>query len=162
MIIVLILLGRFLEAGAKGRTSAAIKKLIGLKPKTASVIRDGQEQQIPVDEVIAGDIIVVRPGESIPVDGIIREGFSTIDESIITGESIPVDKKTGDEVIGASINRSGSFRFEATRVGANTTLSRIVRLVEQAQGSKAPIQRLADVIAGYFVPIVISIAIITF
>ncbi len=162
MIILLILLGRYLEAGAKGRTSAAIKKLIGLKPKVASVIRDEQEQQIPVDDVIVGDIIVVRPGESIPVDGIIREGFSTIDESIITGESIPVDKKAGDEVIGASINRTGSFRFEATRVGANTTLSRIVRLVEQAQGSKAPIQRLADIIAGYFVPIVISIAVITF
>jgi Cu+-exporting ATPase len=162
MIIVLILLGRFLEARAKGRTSAAIKKLIGLKPKIASVIRDGQEQQVQVDDVIVGDIIIVRPGESVPVDGIIREGFTTIDESIITGESIPVDKKSGDEVIGASINRTGSFRFEATRVGANTTLSRIVRLVEQAQGSKAPIQRLADVIASYFVPTVISIALVTF
>ncbi|MDD4923387.1 MAG: heavy metal translocating P-type ATPase [Dehalococcoidales bacterium] len=162
IIIVLILLGRFLEASAKGQTSAAIKKLIGLKPKIASVIRDGQEQHIPVDDVTIGDIIVVRPGESIPVDGIIRDGYSTIDESIITGESIPVDKKTGDEVIGASINRTGSFRFEATRVGDNTTLSRIVKLVEQAQGSKAPIQRLADIIAAYFVPIVISIAIITF
>ena len=162
MIIVLILLGRFLEARAKGRTSAAIKKLIGLKPKIASVIRDGQEQQVQVDDVVVGDIIVVRPGESVPVDGIIREGFTTIDESIITGESIPVDKKVADEVIGASINRTGSFRFEATRVGANTTLSRIVRLVEQAQGSKAPIQRLADVIASYFVPTVISIAVITF
>lgn len=162
MIIVLILLGRFLEAGAKGRTSAAIKKLIGLKPKTASVIRNGQEEQIAVDDVVIGDIIVVRPGESIPVDGIISEGYSTIDESIITGESIPVDKKAGDEVTGASINRTGSFQFEATRVGANTTLSRIVKLVEQAQGSKAPIQRLADIIAAYFVPTVISIAIITF
>jgi Cu+-exporting ATPase len=162
MIIVLILLGRFLEAGAKGRTSAAIKKLIGLKPKTASVIRNGQEEQIAVDDVVIGDIIVVRPGESIPVDGIISEGYSTIDESIITGESIPVDKKAGDEVTGASINRTGSFQFEATSVGANTTLSRIVKLVEQAQGSKAPIQRLADIIAAYFVPTVISIAIITF
>ena len=162
MIIVLILLGRFLEAGAKGRTSEAIKKLINLKPKVAHVIRGEQEHQIPVDDVAAGDMIIVRPGESIPVDGIIREGYSTIDESIVTGESIPVDKKAGDEVIGASINRTGSFRFEATRVGVDTTLSRIVRLVEQAQGSKAPIQRLADIIAGYFVPIVISIAIITF
>jgi Cu+-exporting ATPase len=162
MIIVLILLGRFLEARAKGQTSEAIKKLIGLKPKVASVVRDGQEQQIPVDDVAVGDIVVVRPGESIPVDGIIREGYSAVDESIITGESIPVDKKEGDEVIGASINRTGSFRFEATRVGANTTLSRIVRLVEEAQGSKAPIQRLADVIASYFVPAVISIAVITF
>jgi Cu+-exporting ATPase len=162
MIIVLILLGRFLEARAKGRTSEAIKKLIGLKPKAASVMRDGQEQQIAVDDVIIGDIIIVRPGESIPADGVISEGFSTIDESIITGESIPVDKKAGDEVIGASINRTGSFRFEATRVGANTTLSRIVRLVEQAQGSKAPIQRLADIIASYFVPVVIFIAVITF
>jgi Cu+-exporting ATPase len=162
MIIVLILLGRFLEARAKGQTSEAIKKLIGLKPKVASVVRDGQEQQIQVDDVAVGDIVVVRPGESIPVDGIIREGYSAVDESIITGESIPVDKKEGDEVIGASINRTGSFRFEATRVGANTTLSRIVRLVEEAQGSKAPIQRLADVIASYFVPAVISIAVITF
>jgi Cu+-exporting ATPase len=162
MIIVLILLGRFLEARAKGRTSAAIKKLIGLKPKMASVIRGGEEQQIAVDDVVIGDTIIVRPGESIPVDGVIREGFSTIDESIITGESIPVDKKAGDEVIGASINRTGSFRFEAMRVGANTTLARIIKLVEEAQGSKAPIQRLADVIAGYFVPIVISIAVVTF
>ncbi len=162
MIIVLILLGRFLETGAKGRTSEAIKKLINLKPKIAHVVRDEKEHQIPVDDVVVGDIIVVRPGESIPVDGVVREGYSTIDESIVTGESIPVDKKAGDEVIGASINRTGSFRFEATRVGADTTLSRIVRLVEQAQGSKAPIQRLADIIAGYFVPIVISIAIITF
>ncbi len=162
MIIVLILLGRYLEAKAKGQTSAAIKKLIGLKPKTASVIRGGAEEQIPVDDVRVGDLIIVRPGESIPVDGVIREGYSAIDESIITGESIPQDKKEGDEVIGASINRTGSFRFEATRVGANTALSRIVRLVEEAQGSKAPIQRLADIIAGYFVPAVISIALITF
>ncbi|MFA5629054.1 MAG: heavy metal translocating P-type ATPase [Dehalococcoidales bacterium] len=162
MIIVLILLGRFLEARAKGRTSEAIKKLINLKPKTAGVIRNGQELQIPVDEVLVGDIIIVRPGENIPVDGIITEGFSTIDESIITGESIPVDKKVGDEVVGASVNQTGSFRFQATRVGADTTLSQIVRLVEQAQGSKAPIQRLADVIAMYFVPAVILIATVTF
>jgi Cu+-exporting ATPase len=162
MIIVLVLLGRFLEARAKGQTSEAIKKLIGLKPKVATVIRNGQEQQIPVDYVMAGDIIIVHPGESIPVDGIIREGYSVVDESIITGESIPVDKKVGDEVIGASVNRTGSFRFEATRVGSNTTLSRIVKLVEDAQGSKAPIQRLADVIAGYFVPAVIAVAVFTF
>jgi Cu+-exporting ATPase len=162
MIIVLVLLGRFLEARAKGQTSEAIKKLVVLKPKIASVIRNGQEQQIPVDDVMVGDIIVVHPGESIPVDGIICEGYSVVDESIITGESIPVDKKVGDEVIGASVNRTGSFRFEATRVGSNTTLSRIVKLVEEAQGSKAPIQRLADVIAGYFVPAVIIVAVITF
>ncbi|MDD4873574.1 MAG: heavy metal translocating P-type ATPase, partial [Dehalococcoidales bacterium] len=162
VIIVLVLLGRFLEALAKGQTSAAIKKLIGLKPKMAVIIRDGQEHQIPVDDVTVGDIILVRPGGSVPVDGIIRQGYSTIDESIITGESIPVEKKAGDEVIGASINRTGSFRFEVTRVGANTILSRIVKMVEEAQGSKAPIQRLVDIIASYFVSVVIIIALITF
>jgi len=125
-------------------------------------VRDGEEQEIPVDEVLVGDLIIVRPGERVPVDGIIREGHSSIDESMITGESIPVEKNVGDEVIGASINKTGSFRFEATRVGKDTTLARIVRMVEEAQGSKAPIQRLADIIASYFVPIVISISIITF
>jgi len=162
MIIALILLGRFLEARARGRTSDAIKKLIGLRPKTALVIRDGKESEILVEEVLVGDVVVVRPGERIPVDGVIREGYSSVDESMITGESIPVEKQEGDDVIGATINRTGSFRFEATRIGKDTTLARIVRLVEEAQGSKAPVQRLADVIANYFVPVVISIAIITF
>ena len=162
MIITLILLGRFLEARARGQTSEAIKKLIGLQPKTAQVIREGKEVAIPVEDVQVGDLILVRPGERVPVDGFIREGYSSIDESMITGESIPVDKKADDEVIGASINKTGSFKFEATKVGRDTTLAQIIRLVEEAQGSKAPIQRLADVIASYFVPVVIGIAIITF
>jgi len=162
MIITLILLGRFLEARARGQTSEAIKKLIGLQPKTAQVIREGKEVAIPVEDVQVGDLILVRPGERVPVDGFIREGYSSIDESMITGESIPVDKKADDEVIGASINKTGSFKFEATKVGKDTTLAQIIRLVEEAQGSKAPIQRLADVIASYFVPVVIGIAIITF
>jgi len=162
MIITLILLGRFLEARARGQTSAAIKKLIGLQPKTALIIRDGQEVEIPIEDVQIGDIIMVRPGERVPADGIIREGYSSVDQSMITGESLPVEKTVGDEVIGATINKTGSFRFEATKVGKDTALARIIRLVEEAQGSKAPIQRLADVIASYFVPIVIGIAIITF
>jgi len=162
MIIALILLGRFLEARARGQTSEAIKKLIGLQPKTALVIRDGKEIEIPVDDVQAGDLVLVRPGERVPVDGVVRQGYSSIDESMITGESIPVEKKIGDEVIGASINKTGSFQFEATKVGKDTTLAQIIRMVEEAQGSKAPIQRLADVIASYFVPIVIGIAIATF
>jgi Cu+-exporting ATPase len=162
IIIALILLGRFLEARARGQTSEAIKKLVGLKPKTATVIRDGKETEISVDDVQVGDLILVRPGERIPVDGVVRQGYSSIDESMITGESIPVDKKIGDTVIGGTVNRMGSFQFEATRVGKDTTLARIIRLVEEAQGSKAPIQRLADVIASYFVPAVIGIAILTF
>jgi len=162
VIIALILLGRFLEARARGQTSEAIKKLIGLKPKTATVIRDGKELQVSVDDVQVGDLILVRPGERIPVDGVVRQGYSSIDESMITGESIPVDKNIGDTVIGGTINKMGSFRFEATRVGKDTTLARIIRLVEEAQGSKAPIQRLADVISSYFVPTVIGIAVVTF
>jgi Cu+-exporting ATPase len=162
MIIALILLGRFLEARAKGQTSSAIKKLIGLQPKLALVIRDGQETEIPVEDVQVGDLILVRPGERVPVDGVVRQGHPGLDESMVTGESLPVEKKEGDEVIGATINKTGSFQFEATRVGKDTTLARIVRLVEEAQGSKAPIQRLADIIASYFVPTVIGIAIITF
>ncbi len=162
MIIALILLGRFLEARAKGQTSQAIKKLIGLKPKTALVVRNGREEEIAVDDVQVGDIILVRAGERIPVDGIIRQGYSTVDESMITGESIPVEKNVGDEVIGASINKTGSFQFEATKVGENTTLAHIIRLVEEAQGSKAPIQRLADIVVSYFVPVVIAIALVTF
>lgn len=162
IIITLILLGRYLEAVARGRTSEAIKKLIGLQAKTARVIRDGQEVDIPVEEVRVGDLILVRPGEKIPVDGIIREGFSSIDESMITGESIPVDKKVGDEVIGATINKAGSFRFEATKVGKDTVLAQIIKLVEEAQGSKAPIQRLVDKVTSYFVPAVIATAVLTF
>ena len=162
MIVALILLGRFLEARAKGQTSEAIKKLIGMQPKTALVIRDGEEREVPIEDVQVGDLIMVRPGERVPVDGVIRQGYSSLDESMVTGESMPVDKKTGDTVIGATINKTGSFQFEATKVGKDTTLARIIRMVEEAQGSKAPIQRLADVIASYFVPIVIGIAIITF
>jgi len=162
MIITLILLGRFLETRARRQTSEAIKKLIGLNPKTALVVRDGEEREISIEDVQVGDLILVRPGEGVPVDGIIRQGYSSIDESMITGESIPVEKKAGDEVIGASINKTGSFKFEATRVGKDTTLAQIIRMVEEAQGSKAPIQRLADVIASYFVPIVIGITTITF
>jgi Cu+-exporting ATPase len=162
MIIALILLGRFLEARARGQTSEAIKKLVGMQPKMALVVRDDKEIEIPVEDVEVGDLILVRPGERVPVDGVIRQGYSAIDESMITGESIPVEKKVGDEVIGATINKTGSFKFQATKVGKDTTLARIIRLVEEAQGSKAPIQRLADVIASYFVPIVIGIAVITF
>ena len=162
VIITLILFGRMLEARAKGQTSEAIKKLIGLQPKTARVIREGREMDIPVKDVAVGDIVVVRPGEKIPVDGIVTKGKSAVDESMITGESMPVKKENGAEVIGATINKTGSFEFRATKVGKNTALAQIIRLVQEAQGSKAPIQRLADVIAGYFVPIVISIAILTF
>jgi len=161
IIIALILLGRFLEALAKGQTSEAIRKLMGLQAKTARVIRDGQEQDIPVEAVVVEDIVLVRPGEKVPVDGVIIEGHSTLDESMVTGESIPVDKKVGDEVIGATINRTGAFKFQATKVGKDTVLSQIVKLVEEAQGSKAPIQRLADKVTSVFVPIVIGIAVVT-
>jgi Cu+-exporting ATPase len=162
MIIVLILLGRLLEARAKGQTSEAIKKLIGLRAKTARVKRDGEEIDVPMEEVFVGDVVIVRPGEKIPVDGMITDGKSSVDESMITGESMPVTKEIGDEVIGATINKTGSFQFRATKVGKDTALAQIIKLVQDAQGSKAPIQRLADVISGYFVPIVISIAIATF
>jgi Cu+-exporting ATPase len=158
VIITLILLGKYLEAVAKGRTSEAIKKLLGLQAKTARVIRNGKEEDIPIEEVVAGDIIIVRPGEKIPVDGKITDGYSSVDESMLTGESIPVEKKVGDEVIGATINRTGTFKFEATKVGKDTVLSQIIKMVEEAQGSKAPIQELADKISGVFVPIVILIA----
>jgi Cu+-exporting ATPase len=161
-IIVLILLGRFLEARAKGRTSEAIKKLMGLQPKTARVIRNGHETDIALKEVVPGDIVIVRPGEKIPVDGLVKEGYSSVDESMVTGESLPVEKKAGDRVIGATINRSGSFQFEATRVGKDTVLAQIIRLVQEAQGSKPPIARMADVIASYFVPAVILVAVATF
>ena len=162
IIITLILLGRMLEARARGQTSEAIKRLVGLRPKTARVIRDGKEVDVAVEEVQVGDLIVVRPGESIPVDGKLMEGASSIDESMITGESMPVEKKPGDEIIGATINKLGSFRFEATRVGKDTALARIINLVQEAQGSKPPIARLADVISGYFVPGVFAVATLTF
>ena len=162
IIIALILLGRLLEARAKGQTSEAIRRLIGLKPKTARVVRDGIEKDIPVEEVVVDDTVIVRPGERIPVDGIVIEGQSSVDESMITGESIPVVKKIGDEVVGATINKTGSFRFKASRVGKDTVLAQIIRMVQEAQGSKAPIQRLADKVASIFVPIVIGIALITF
>jgi Cu+-exporting ATPase len=162
VIIALILLGRLLEARAKAGTTTAIKKLIGLRARTARVVRDGAEVEVPIEEVLPGDDVVVRPGEKVAVDGEIVEGQSTIDESMLTGESIPVDKEPGDEVIGATINRAGSFTFRATRVGRDTALAQIVRLVEEAQGSKAPIQRLADRVSAYFVPIVIGTALIAF
>jgi Cu+-exporting ATPase len=162
VIIALILLGRMLESRAKGRAGEAIRRLIGLQARTARVIRDGQERDIPVEEVVPEDVVVVRPGEKIPVDGVVLDGASAVDESMLTGESLPVDKKPGDEVFGATMNRTGSFRFRATRVGRDTALQQIVRLVENAQGSKAPIARLADVISGIFTPVVLCIAIATF
>ncbi|MFZ5651646.1 MAG: heavy metal translocating P-type ATPase [Bacillota bacterium] len=162
IIITLIILGRMLEAVAKGRTSEAIKKLMGLQAKTARVIRDGREMDIPVEDVLVGDLVLVRPGEKIPVDGAIREGQSTIDESMLTGESIPVDKRAGDEVIGGTINKHGTLKFEATKVGSDTALAQIIKIVEEAQGSKAPIQRLADVISAYFVPAVVGVSLATF
>jgi len=158
----LIMLGRFFEARAKGRTSEAIKKLLGLRAKTARVIRDGQETDIPVEEVQVGDVIIVRPGEKISVDGEVVEGSSAVDESMLTGESIPVEKLPGSAVYGATLNKTGSFRFKATKVGKDTALAQIIKLVEAAQGSKPPIQRTADKIAGIFVPIVISIAVLSF
>lgn len=162
IIIALILLGQLLEARAKGQTNEAIRKLMGLQAKTARVVRAGEEVDIPIEEVLVGDIVVVRPGEKVPVDGIVATGASSVDESMITGESIPVGKKRDDEVIGATINKTGSFRFRATKVGKDTALSQIIQLVQQAQGTKAPIQRLADVISGYFVPAVILVAIWSF
>lgn len=162
VIIALLLLGRLLENRAKGQTSEAIRKLMGLQAKTARVIREGRTADIPIAEVVLGDIILVRPGEKIPVDGEIVEGSSTIDEAMVTGESVAVKKHPGDEVIGATINKTGSFQFRATRVGKDTFLAQIVKLVQQAQGSKAPIQRLADRVTGWFVPAVIAIAILTF
>ncbi|MFW5952393.1 MAG: heavy metal translocating P-type ATPase, partial [Gemmatimonadota bacterium] len=160
MIIALILLGKMLEARAKGRTSEAIRKLAGLQPRTARVIRDGAAVDIEIEDVVVGDVVVVRPGEKIPVDGRVVEGRSAVDESLLTGEPLPVDKTEGDEVVGGTINGQGSFRFEATRVGRDTALAQIVKLVRDAQGSKAPIQRLADVIAGIFVPVVVGIAVV--
>jgi Cu+-exporting ATPase len=162
VVITLILLGKLFEHRAKGQTGEAIRKLIGLQARDARVIRNGIEIDVPIQEVELGDVILIRPGEKIPVDGEIIEGSSTIDEAMVTGESIPVKKQLGDEVIGATINKNGSFKFRATRVGKDTLLSQIVQLVRQAQGSKAPIQRLADQVTGWFVPVVITIAIFTF
>ncbi len=162
VIITLILLGRLFENRARGQTSDAIRKLIGLQARDARIVRAGQEMEVPIQDVQIGDVVVVRPGEKIPVDGEVVEGSSTIDESMVTGESVPTRKQAGDEVIGATINKTGSFKFRATRVGKDTVLAQIVRLVQEAQGSKAPIQRLADQVTGWFVPIVIAIAIATF
>ncbi|MGG3572391.1 heavy metal translocating P-type ATPase [Bacillus gobiensis] len=162
VLITLIILGKLFEAKAKGRSSEAIKKLMGLQAKTATVLRDGQELNVPIEEVIAGDIVYVKPGEKVPVDGVIFEGRSALDESMITGESIPVDKTVGDAVIGSTINKNGFLKVKATKVGKDTALAQIIKVVEEAQGSKAPIQRLADVISGIFVPIVVGIAIVTF
>ncbi|MCW5318335.1 heavy metal translocating P-type ATPase [Nostoc sp. KVJ3] len=162
VITTLILLGRLFENRAKGQTSEAIRKLIGLQPRDAKVIRDGKEVNVPIQEVQIGDVILVRPGEKIPVDGEVIEGASNVDEAMVTGESLPVKKQPGDEVIGATINKTGSFKFRATRVGKDTFLSQIVKMVQQAQGSKAPIQRLADQVTGWFVPVVMTIAIAAF
>ncbi|OQB25273.1 MAG: Copper-exporting P-type ATPase A [Firmicutes bacterium ADurb.Bin182] len=162
VIITLILLGKSLEAVSKSKTSDAIKKLMGLAPKTAIVIQDGKEIELPIDEVEIGDVIVVKPGEKIPVDGEVLEGNTSIDESMLTGESMPIDKKAGDKVYAASINKNGSIRFKATKVGGDTALAQIIKLVEDAQGSKAPIAQMADIVSGYFVPIVCAIAVIAF
>ena len=162
VIITLIVLGKLLEVRAKGQTSAAIKKLIGLQAKTARVIRNGEERDIPIAEVVKHDLVLVRPGEKIPVDGMVTDGHSAVDESMITGESLPVEKAVGDTVIGATINKQGLLKFKATKVGKETALAQIIRLVEQAQGSRAPIQRVVDQVAAYFVPAVIGLAVLTF
>ncbi|HLE15226.1 MAG TPA: heavy metal translocating P-type ATPase [Anaerolineales bacterium] len=162
VIITLIRLGKYLEARARGQTSEAIKKLMGLRAKTARVVRAGEEMDVPAEEVIVGDLVIVRPGEKIPVDGVVVEGRSAVDESMLTGESLPVEKGPGDPVIGATLNKLGMLRFEATKVGKETTLAQIIRLVEQAQGSRAPIQKLADQVSAVFVPAVIAIAALTF
>jgi Cu+-exporting ATPase len=162
IVIALILLGQLFEKQARSRTSDAIKKLIGLQAKTARVVRDGKEVDLPIEQVVIGDIIIVRPGEKIPVDGVVTEGNSSVDESMLTGESLPVDKKVGDEVVGATLNKTGSFQMRAERIGSDTMLSQIITLVQEAQGSKAPIQRLADSISSYFVPVVIMISLATF
>ena len=162
LLLTFVILGKLLEARAKGKTSDAIKKLMGLAAKTARVVRDGSEIDIPVEDVLVGDIVVVRPGEKVPVDGVLTDGTSAVDESMLTGESIPVEKREGDTVIGATLNRLGTFRFRATKVGADTALAQIVKLVEEAQGSKAPVQRFADRISAVFVPVVVALAVLTF
>jgi len=161
VILTLITLGKYLESVTKGKTSEAIKKLMGLAPKTAIIIRDGKEVEISIDEVEVGDIIVVKPGEKMPVDGVVTEGITSVDESMLTGESIPVEKNIGDNIIGASINKNGSIKYKATKVGKDTALAQIIKLVEDAQGSKAPIAKLADIISGYFVPVVIVLSIVS-
>lgn len=162
VLITLVITGKLFESLAKGRTSEAIKSLMGLQAKTALVVRDGQELSIPVDEVIVGDVVLVRPGDKVPVDGQVLEGLSSVDESMLTGESLPVEKREGDTVIGATINKNGILRIKATKVGKETALAQIIKVVEEAQGSKAPIQRVADVISGIFVPIVVGIAVVAF
>src|SRR5713226_3565021 len=162
LIVTLIFLGKYLEARAKGQTNEAIKKLIGLQARAAHVLKAGREVEVPIEQVQVSDVLVVRPGEKIPVDGVVLSGLSSIDESMITGESIPVEKAEGDALIGATVNQRGLLRMRATKVGADTVLANIIRMVEQAQGSKAPIQRLADTISGIFVPIVLVIAALTF
>lgn len=162
VVIALVVLGQALELRAKGRTSEAIKKLMGLQAKTARVVRDGQEMDIPVEEVLVGDVVQVRPGEKVPVDGILVEGSSAVDESMLTGESLPVSKRPGDEVIGATLNKTGAFKFRATKVGKDTALAQIVKMVQDAQNSKAPIARMADTVSGYFVPVVMILAVLTF
>ena len=162
LLVTFILLGKWLEARAKGKASDAMRKLMKLQAKTAHVLREGKEMEIPIEQVVVGDIIMVRAGEKIPVDGEVVEGLSTVDESMITGESLPVEKKEGDLVVGSTINKVGSFKFKATRVGKETVLAQIVKIVEEAQSKKAPIQRFADRVSSVFVPFVIGVAIITF
>jgi Cu+-exporting ATPase len=162
VVIALVILGQALELRAKGQSGAAIKKLLGLQAKTARVLRDGQEMDLPVEEVLVGDVIQVRPGEKVPVDGVIVDGSSAVDESMLTGESLPASKKMGDEVIGATINKTGAFKFRTTKVGKDTALAQIVKMVQDAQNSKAPIARLADTVSGYFVPVVMILAVWTF
>ncbi|HBM80341.1 MAG TPA: heavy metal translocating P-type ATPase [Clostridiaceae bacterium] len=161
VILTLITLGKYFEAVSKGKTSEAIKKLMGLAPKTAVIIRENKEVEIPIEEVEAGDIIVVKPGEKMPVDGVVTDGITSVDESMLTGESIPVEKNVGDDIVGASINKNGSIKYRATKVGKDTVLAQIIKLVEEAQGSKAPIAKLADTISGYFVPAVIALAVLS-
>lgn len=161
VIITLIMLGKYLESVSKGKTSEAIKKLMGLAPKTATIIRSEKEIEIPIEDVAVGDIIIVKPGEKMPVDGEVLEGTTSVDESMLTGESIPVEKNIGDKIIGASINKNGTIKYKATKVGKDTALAQIIRLVEDAQGSKAPIAKLSDIIAGYFVPTVITLAVLS-
>lgn len=162
LLITFVMLGKWLEARTKGKAGEAIKKLLGLQAKTARVVRNGQEMEVPIKEVIAGDIVIVRPGEKVPVDGQVTEGYSSVDESMISGESLPVDKKAGDFVVGATINKTGSFKFIATKVGKDTVLAQIIKVVEEAQSSKAPIQKFADAVSGYFVPTVVALSLVTF
>src|SRR5512146_289294 len=157
-----IVLGRWLEALTRGRTSEAIRKLMKLQPKIARIVRDGQEQEVPAEDVLVGDLVLVRPSESVPVDGVVREGYAAVDESMLTGESLPVEKKAGDAVIGGTLNKTGAFKFEATKVGKDTALAQIIKLVEDAQASKAPIQKLADWVAGHFILGVHLLAVVVF